>query len=1744
MHFHTLGGVGATRDDGEELPLGGPKQRLVLTLLLCSPGQLVTTDRLVESVWHDSPPANPRSALQVYVSNLRRLLTGVDLEHRDEGYVLHVDPSHVDAERFTELVEHGTSLVERDPGRAATQLRDALALWRGRPFGGLADEPALAVEAARLEELRLRALEARIDADLALGRHEELVGELRELVTQHRLRERFWAQLMLALYRSERQGEALEAYESARETLAGELGIDPSPLLQRLHTQVLRQDPAIDAPAAAEAASAGEAPAAEPVRGYELLEELGSGTVGTVYRGRQPSVAREVAIKIVRSELADDPEFVRCFEVEAQRVARLEHPHIVPLHDYWREPGAAYLVMRWLRGGSVAHALRGGPWSLEAAVRLLEQVTTALDYVHRQGVAHLDLKPTNVLLDPDGNAYLSDFGIARYARQPDALAGAARDGGPPYLTSEDVTGERLTPATDVFGLGLIAFELLTGRHPYAGESAESLRERVRRQPLPPLAELRPELGGEVEEVLRRATAVDPAARFARAGELAEALRDCTGVRVAAPAAGAVRNPYKGLRAFDEADAGDFFGREPLVQQLLDRLESAGRRARLVTVVGPSGSGKSSLVRAGLIPALRQGRARGSERWFVATTRPGSKPMLELERALAEIAACGRAELSEALASGADGLVRAAEAALPEAGAELLLVVDQFEELFSLAAADERRQLADQLHRAATDESGRVRVVVTLRADFYDQALLDPALGEVVAATTMAVPALSSEELERAVVEPAEAVGTAVHRDLVAQILNDVTTAPAALPLLQYALTELFDRRSGDALTLEGYHAIGGAQGALAGRAEQLYASLDPAGQRACRQLFLRLVTVADGRADIRRRVRRDELAELAELTDDATVDEVLETFGRHRLLTFDRDPATRAPTVEVAHEALLDAWDRLRGWIEQARTDLVMQQRLGAAAEEWIAAGRDEAYLLHGARLAEFDEWAPRSQVVLTEAEQELLDASREAETARRQAEREREERERRLERRSINRLRAVAVISLVAAVLAVGLSVIAVGQRNQALEQEQLATAEGLVRAAVAERDTDPELSVLLAREAVRRTADADSDVRAEAESTLRAALTASHVRRRLPSGGGLGVAGAGDGRLAVLGAGGTLTVWDADRDEPALELGGQHAPEAEGPRDVPTRLADRRGVDFAPDGSAVVVLDADRGGLVLDPATEERTALDVSAEELALPGQPGLAQPRFSPDGELVAAAIVQEEGGGTAPRRSVGVWDAATGGFVQWLFGHSRNVRSHAFSPEGDRVATVAADGLRVWDVATGDPVRLSDTGDPEPTSVAFGPEGERLAVGVESGAVLLLDAEEGNRLGTLTGHTSPAVDVAFNAAGDQLVAASHGTARVWDADTREELFVLRGHRGWVTEAAFTADGARVATTGLDGTTRLWDVSVEGGYELAGVPAHSAAFASPDLAFNPAEPHQLAVTRGEPAVEIRDVSAVTEARALSREGDEVAHTVAYSGDGGTVAAAVAAPPSGPVGQREAADRVLVWDVAAGELRDAWTRLGGLADGDLALSRGGSRLATAGEDGSLRLRGVGDGAGGGQGELHRHDAPLTHVEFTPDDERLVVGARDAAFVVATETGEVAAELAGVDGAVSDIAVVDDEQAAVAEAGGGLAVFDLDTGERDRAISETAEVASVDVEGGLLALARGRSVTVRDFPEGGRRFTVHYDDRVERVRLSPDGRYLATAPDAEWAHLHVTGREDLLELTRERVTRSFTAEERQEYLE
>ncbi len=376
--------------------------------------------------------------------------------------------------------------------------------------------------------------------------------------------------------------------------------------------------------------------------------------------------------------------------------------------------------------------------------------------------------------------------------------------------------------------------------------------------------------------------------------------------------------------------------------------------------------------------------------------PGAHPIDELEAALLRIAVRPVPRLHDRLDSGSRGLLEAVDLVAP-GEAEVVLVVDQFEEVFTLTTDErEREQFLESLRVAAADPESRLRVIVTLRADFYDRPLIYPRFGELLAERTEAVPPLTPDELEQAIRGPAERVGVRPEPGLVAEMIADVAHQPGALPLLQYALTELFERRDEDRLTLAAYRELGGITGALSARAEHIYEAIDQKGRRATKQVFLRLVTLGEGRQDTRRRVARSELDAL-EVERDA-IDDVVDTFGRHRLLTFDREPSTREPTVEIAHEALLSAWGRLRTWIDDAREDLRQERGLARAAAEWRGSDGDTSFLMRGARLEQLETWAATTDLAIGRPERAYLKASVD------QRDREREEEERRRRARGADR--------------------------------------------------------------------------------------------------------------------------------------------------------------------------------------------------------------------------------------------------------------------------------------------------------------------------------------------------------------------------------------------------------------------------------------------------------------------------------------------------------------------------------------------------------------------------------------------------------------------------------------------------------------------------------------------------------------------------------------------------------------------
>ena len=1156
------------------------------------------------------------------------------------------------------------------------------------------------------------------------------------------------------------------------------------------------------------------------IKGYEIQERIGAGGFGAVYKAYQSTVGREVAIKVILPHYANHPDFIRRFESEAQTIARLEHMHIIPLYDYWRDPDGAYLVMRWLRGGSLKDALsKDGAFDLRAATVLLDQIASALAVAHRNDVVHRDLKPGNILLDEDGNAYLADFGIAKdLGTINEGITGDMLLGSPDYIAPEQARSETATTQSDIYSLGVVLYEALTSQHPFPKSNPVERIFKHINEPLPDIKWA----DADVNAVLQKATAKNPNNRYSDVLEFAAAFREAVrltpgdsvveqltrreqevlqciingstnkeiatelfitvstvkwyvkqiykklGVRsrvqaivrarelnlivnnptdtaeaedrtvyISTTGMQEVENPYKGLRPFTAADSRDFFGRDKLTNKLLKHISEADD-GRFVAVIGPSGSGKSSLVKAGLIPALWRGDLPGSERWFVVDMMPGSHPVDELEIALTRVAADQAENLAAHLQRDERGLLRVAQLILPDDDSQLLLIIDQFEEVFTMVEdEDARAHFLDMLHTAATDPRSRVRVVITLRADFYDRPLHYHNFGNLVRNNLVTVLPLSPEGLEQAIVGPAKRVGVTFAPGLAATIANEISYQPGALPLLQYALTELFERRDGRYISHDAFQEIGGTVGALAKRADEIYLEQNAQGREITRQLFLRLVTLGEGTEDTRRRANHEEL--MAAAGDDVDLmDEMINAFVEFRLLSMDNDPQTRTPTVEVAHEAILREWERLRQWLNDSREDIKSQRELNTDAEKWLLADKDVSYLAHGSRLQLFESWAMTTNLNMTSRERKYLDASLAYRVEQAELEKARAEREAQLEKRSrqlhtmfIAALAVANIIAIFGIIYVMRLRNEAEDRRDQAAANAQLAEERLSLSLSASSSNInsqgDPNLALSLALEALRL--DPDS-IRAQQSlfDALGAATTVNEIVH--PTGDALFV-----------------------------------------------------DVIFAPDNTSVIAID--NAGDIFRFALPDGTLLNTYT--VPQPARTGSSSTRAAVlgvsdnDRYLVVGIGVRQNFPTT---RRLSVLDMTTGEAVVLDYDALESIQvplDLAISGDATQVAGAMSDGsLTLWDAQTGArllnlPVDAANT----LTSVEFSPDQRSVLAGSGGGKVHLIDIESAQVVRTYEAGNVGAIDDLYwtDEPGRALVTTFGNRMLQWDLTSGMLLDAMR-------------------------------------------------------------------------------------------------------------------------------------------------------------------------------------------------------------------------------------------------------------------------------------------------------------------------------------------------------------------------------
>ncbi|MEM7536897.1 MAG: TIR domain-containing protein [Chloroflexota bacterium] len=891
--------------------------------------------------------------------------------------------------------------------------------------------------------------------------------------------------------------------------------------------------------------------------------------------------------------------------------------------------------------------------------------------------------------------------------------------------------------------------------------------------------------------------------------------------------------YRGLEAFQEEHADIFFGRESLTQWLVERLS----RSRFLGVLGASGSGKSSVVQAGLIPALREGAIQGSEHWKVLVMKPGAHPLEELASQLmhhfdgslqqGDHSVSGLLQFQDTLASDERALhsaVRIALASEPKATG-FLLVLDQFEELFSLCQdEDERQQFIDNLLFATNVAQGLTRVVLTMRADFYSQAAHYAALADRLADHQVMISPMTDPELRDAIAKPAALDGLQLEPGLLETLIGDVQAEPGALPMLQYTLLELWRRREGNWLTFDAYHDIGGIRGAIAHRAEALYERFGLEQKEVTRRIMLRLTQPGKNTEDTRQRVYTREL--ISDANQAKLVHQVVQQLADARLLIIthrsDDSHANAHQTqpshaqhshngawnqvVDVAHEALIRGWPRLQRWVRENRAGLIIHHQLTTAANEWMQNQRDDAYLYRGVKLIETESWACRNDTELNPVEWEFLHISRariEQEEAEREAQRQRElehakalaveQRERADEqamfatqlRRSAIMLSIISIIATLAATAAI-LSFRSV-QDIRILESQARETAQAEADARAEEVVTRTAAEAL----AIAREAEAKESAAREAQQRI-AAETASReiLARQLASQAGFHRTSNPDlALLLAMEAVSTTLNYDGYVTlEAATALRSLLKPSYQQVWQTP---------DHVPKGGVPTIGDTTEGDTPTKQGLQTGHTSDVHAIAI-------------THDGQRVISA---------SKDKTIRIWDIDTGLLVAVLRGHTATVNALALSPNGRFLASTSANGdtkVRLWDIETARELAVLEGHQKSLEDVSFSHDGRHLVSASRDHTIRIwaIDSQTGTATveNVLEGHSDWVTDVEFSPDSRRIASVSRDrSVRVWDVATGEEVALFTGHLGWVNTVRFSPDGRRIASASMDDTIRIWDISL---------------------------------------------------------------------------------------------------------------------------------------------------------------------------------------------------------------------------------------------------------------------------------------------------------------------------------------------
>jgi serine/threonine protein kinase len=723
----------------------------------------------------------------------------------------------------------------------------------------------------------------------------------------------------------------------------------------------------------------------DSIKHYELMRELGKGGMGTVFVARDTKIGRLVALKLL-TRLSG--EGAKRFLAEAHVTARCKHDNIVVIHEVDEHDGHPYMVLEYIEGQTLRawmdarRAPTGDPKAPmtpvppSLALSLIVPVLRALARAHKRGIVHRDLKPANIMigaLDALGTIKLLDFGIAKtsegdrdaMATTESALLAAAHGltpdgatpGTPAYMAPEQWRDETVDPRADLWAVGIILYELLTGVHPLAPCLIYNLASVGRiEEPMPSLADACPGLG-PLAALVDRCLKKPKDERIASANDILHELETLMPEQLDVD-----QNPFTGLAAFQEEDAPRFFGRERDLTIVMGKLQSHA----LLTISGPSGAGKSSFVRAALIPALK----RAGQGWEELIIRPGRHPLAGLSELCAKVSPASPhddAQATLALLREEPGHLGAIlRAHCRKTKGRLLLFVDQLEELYTLGApVAERAAFAACLTGAADDASSPVRVVLSIRSDFLDKTGEDPRIALKVTLGLSRLLPMGRGELREVLTRPVLAARHRFESDqMVDRILDELTRPGSPLPLLQFTAAELWETRDRERrlLTLSSYEMLGGVGGALSTHADEVFARLSPQDQRLCQEVCLRLCT--HERPRTRLVVSLSELRELSE--DHAAVEQVVHYLADARLLLLQASDESEGEgtTVELVHESLIEGWAKLGQWLAESEQDAQFLARLRVAARQWAAGEEAEGLLWRDRAAEEAKVWLARWEAI------------------------------------------------------------------------------------------------------------------------------------------------------------------------------------------------------------------------------------------------------------------------------------------------------------------------------------------------------------------------------------------------------------------------------------------------------------------------------------------------------------------------------------------------------------------------------------------------------------------------------------------------------------------------------------------------------------------------------------------------------------------------------------------------------------